>query len=72
LARRLDDFAGSISVDECEVAEAKWVSLPELRLHAERHPDEYTPWFLEEVRSLGWFGTSSTLEQQAGRQQQGG
>lgn len=40
--RRLGNFAGSISLDADEVAEARWVPLPELRRHAEQHPEEYT------------------------------
>lgn len=71
LARRLDGFKGSVSVDECEVAEAKWVSVSELRLHAEQHPEQYTPWFLEEIQALEWFGASVGSQQPAAGLQDG-
>ena len=52
---RLDNYSGGVSLDDGEVAETRWMQLAELRQHAEQHPEAYTQWFLDEVRSLAWF-----------------
>ncbi|KAL4448132.1 hypothetical protein ABPG75_005351 [Micractinium tetrahymenae] len=56
---RLDGYEGGVQLDEVEVAAAEWVALPELRRRAEARPEEFTQWFLDEVRSLSWFEADS-------------
>ena len=70
-ACRLDGYNGAIAIDDEEVAEVQWVQLAELRQHAEQHPEQYTQWFLDEVRSLGWFGAESLQQQPPSEAQPG-
>lgn len=54
----MNGYTGPVTVDDGEVAEARWAPLDELRRHAEQHPEQYTQWFLQEAASLGWFGAA--------------
>lgn len=66
---RLDGYAGSVQLDEAEVSAVEWVALPELRRRAQERPQEFTQWFLDEVRLLSWFGADGRQDATAAGQQ---
>mmetsp|Transcript_29462 Transcript_29462/g.70156 ORF Transcript_29462/g.70156 Transcript_29462/m.70156 type:complete len:155 (+) Transcript_29462:485-949(+) len=61
---RVDNYVGSFRCDPEEVEEAKFISLIELKQAVEQHPEEYTPWFLDEIRLLDWFGAVEAVDDQ--------
>jgi isopentenyldiphosphate isomerase len=57
----LRGFEGDVAFDDGEVCEARYVSLETLREDVARSPELYTQWLLEELESLRWFQSASTV-----------
>ncbi len=53
---RVDGWEGELTLDEHEVAAVRWEAPADVFREAEKAPDRFTPWFLDEMHSLDWFG----------------
>lgn len=46
-------YAGVLTVDPLEVAQARYISLAELRVWIDARPGDFTPWFVEDLHIFG-------------------
>mmetsp|Transcript_22086 Transcript_22086/g.61308 ORF Transcript_22086/g.61308 Transcript_22086/m.61308 type:complete len:193 (+) Transcript_22086:210-788(+) len=55
----LEGYDGPFTCDPAEVADAKFVTMLELKEMFRERPDDFTPWFRDEIGLLGWLSTPS-------------
>jgi isopentenyl-diphosphate delta-isomerase len=53
---RLDGYDGPVAPNPEEVSATEHVALPALRARMAAAPDDFTPWFRDEINLLGFFG----------------
>ncbi|KAF5829200.1 NUDIX hydrolase domain-like protein [Dunaliella salina] len=52
-----EGYNGPVMYNSEEVSEVAWISIPELARRMKDKPDDFTPWFLCEARTLDWLGS---------------
>eukprot|EP00898_Chlorokybus_atmophyticus_P004810 jgi/Chlat1/532/Chrsp103S01119 len=59
-AFKLSGWDNGFQIDKAEVSDAKFFPLREVQCWASESPQDFTPWFLDEIQLLNWFEPART------------
>jgi isopentenyldiphosphate isomerase len=52
---KVERYDGPVSYNSEEISQISWTSLPDLLMRMRDCPSDFSPWFLQEARLLGWL-----------------